>query len=140
MRALQIFTAGFKCLCKVEHMRVFVPGFIDWEYANECQQIYLTSLLHLEKTCQTVNYSHLSLKIYLFKIHLVMSERFNIMQSATFKLYFLCSSLLAMFNVAVSTQQKHKLNSKYACFQDKFSSTATEVRLTLYSELQTEML
>ena len=41
---------------------------------------------------------------------------------------------------SVSTEQKQKLNLKDAGFQDIFSSAATEVRLTLYSELRTEML
>ena len=173
MRALQILTAGFKCLFKVEDMRGVILAVSQFTlsaclccaHMPFCTQILplfsmilpffpqvllirnippmlmsigrqISLLCYLwDKTCQTVNYSHLSLKIYLFKINLVMSKRFNMI---------VCYSHIILFAqyvqcCSVSTQQKHKLNLEYACFQDKFSSAATEVRLTLYSELQTEM-
>ena len=145
MRALQIFTAGCKCLFKVEDMRGVILAVSQFTlsaclccaHMPFCTQILplfsmilpffpqvllirnippmlmsigrqISLLCYLwDKTCQTVNYSHLSLKIYLFKIHLVMSERFNIIQSATFKLYFLCSSLLALFNVVLYPRNRN---------------------------------
>ena len=138
MRALQIFTAGCKCLFKVEDMRGVILAVSQFTlsaclccaHMPFCTQILplfsmilpfssqlllnrnippmlmsvgrqISLLCYLwDKTCQTVNYNHLSLKICLFKIHLVMSEYSLLLSNCTFfaPLCSHCSMLLYPHN------------------------------------------